>query len=475
MADNGNEYAVVWSQTVNGSSDIMGARVSRSGTLLTPSPINLTSGISGAQTQPAIAWNGTKYLLVWRGNETFTTSDWDIRGRFLDASMNPIGTTATVISAAAEEQSRPTVTSNKSNFLVVWQDMRNAVSPNYYNDLYGALVSSTGTVTPIATAISLADGNQNLPKAASDGANYMVVWEDYRSTSPVVRATRVTSTGSVQDSSGIAMPATSTNQTTPSIWYGNGSYFITWSDYSKISGCRISSSGTPVDIKGIAINSGTKRKQFPSACWDGQNYQIVWEDYRSADPANSDLYATTASSTGVVASYPETALVSSLVPDCAPTIMKSAGFGILFYTTTINYATGLKFVTLEDRTVQEVPTIAAAKQLAPGTLVALSGKVVSAVFTGFYYVQEANRCSGIRVISAGSPTVGNLVDVVGTMSVVDGERQINAGQTTAMGTAGDDALRPLGRPWRLAWRRPAECPDARNHGRARPEQHRPAR
>ena len=381
--------------------------------LITQSAINLTTGILGDQTQPAIAWNGTKYLLVWKGNETFTTSDWDIRGRFLDANMNPIGTTPIIICSTVEDQSYPTVASNRNNFLVVWQDMRNAVSPTYNNDLYGALVSSTGTVTPTATAISLANGDQDAPKAASDGANYMVVWEDYRGTSPTVRATRVTSTGTVQDSSGIAMPATSTNQTAPSIRYGSSSYFFTWSDYSKISGCRVNSSGTLVDTKGIAINSGTKPKLAPSACFDGTNYQVVWEDYRSADVANSDLYTTTISLTGVVASYPETALASGLAPECEPTVMKSGGFGVLFYSGITNYATGIRFITLEDRSIQEVPTIAAAKQLASGTMVALSGKVVTAVFTGFYYVQESNRSSGIRVISSVSPTVGHLVDIVG--------------------------------------------------------------
>jgi len=444
VTDNGAEYAVVWSQLVNGSRDIMGARISRSGVVLTQSAINLTSSISGDQTQPAIAWNGTKYLLVWRGNETFATTDWDIRGRFLDAGMNPIGTTWIVISSAVEDQSNPTVASNRNNFFVVWQDMRNAVSPTYNNDLYGVLVSSTGTVTPTSTAISLASGDQDLPKAASDGTNYMVVWEDHRGTSPTVRAARVTSTGTVQDSSGIAMPATSTNQTTPSIRYANSSYFVTWSDYSKISGCRVNSSGTLVDTKGIAINSGTKAKRASIACFDGTNYQVVWEDYRSADMANSDLYTTTVSSTGVVSSYPETPLASGLTPQYAPTVMKSGGFGALFYSDLTNYATGVRFFTLEDRMIQEVPTVAAVKQLASGTIVALSGKVVTAAFNTFYYVQESNRSSGIKVISNAGPAVGHLVDIVGTVSIVDGERQINAGQSTAMGVAGDDALKPLG-------------------------------
>ncbi|MCX6344206.1 MAG: hypothetical protein NT018_03935 [Armatimonadetes bacterium] len=443
VIDNGTEYAVVWSQIVNSSQDIMGARVSKSGQVLTASPINLTSGISGNQTQPAIAWNGSKYLLTWRGSEAYITTDLDIRGRFLDANMMPIGTTPIVISAASEEQSRPTVASNKTNFLVVWQDSRNALSPNYYNDLYGAMVSSTGTVTQITTAISMAVGNQNLPKAATDGANYMVVWEDYRGATPVIRGTRITSAGSVQDASGIAFPTTTSSQNAPNLCYGNGSYFVIWSESTKISACRLSTAGVLIDSMGIAINTISKTRQSPSACWDGQKYQLVWEDYGSSAATNGDIYITTVSSAGVVTSYPETALVSDVAPQLRPFLFMSGGFGALFFVDYVNYSNSVMCTTLEDRGIQEVASIAAAKELAAGSLIVLSDKVVSAVFPGYFYMQELNRASGIKVVSSAGTAVGNLEDVIGTVSIVDGERQINAGEAIAMGTAGY-ALKPLG-------------------------------
>lgn len=444
VAYNGSEYAVVWSQTVNGSKDILGARISKTGTILTPTPVNLTSDSIGDQTQPAIAWNGSKYLLVWRGSETFTTTDQDIRGRFLDSKLTAQGATPIVICSAAEEQLRPTVSSNGSSFFVAWQDNRNAVSPNYECDLYGAIVSSTGTISANCT-ISLAAGNQSLPKASSDGANYMVVWVDGRGTVPAIRASRVTSAGAVQDSSGIALPTSTVSQSTPNICYGNGSYFVTWAEAVKIWGCRVTSAGALTDAKGITISSGTKTRSSPSACWDGSKYQVIWEDYRSMDSSNSDLYGTTVSSTGIVSALPEMAIVSNLFPQFKPNMFMNSGFGLLFYSNYLNYVYSASFVTLQEQTVQAVNSISEAKQLATGSLVAISGKVVSGSFTGFFYIQEPNRSSGIKVLSSVIPTSGSSVDVVGSISVVDGERQLNASSVSSSYTDfSSSPLKPLG-------------------------------
>lgn len=62
------------------------------------------------------------------------------------------------------------------------------------------------------------------------------------------------------------------------------------------------------------------------------------------------------------------------------------------------------------------------KGMDDGSSVKLGGKVVSARFPGYFYAQEADRSSGIRVNGYANP--GDLVDVQGTMSTVDGERVI---------------------------------------------------
>ncbi|MEN6357079.1 MAG: hypothetical protein ABFD83_08360 [Armatimonadota bacterium] len=441
VADNGSEYAVVWSQTVNGSSDIMAARISHDGEPLCDEPVNITSNYLGEQVEPSIAWNGSRYLVVWSGNETFSTTDWDIRGWFLDSGLNKLSISPLSISTAAEDQVNPCAASNGSSFLVAWEDYRSAVSPNYYTDIYGAVVSSSGAVTAAAT-ISTATGNQLKPQAASNGTNYFVVWEDYRSSARIYGA-RVTSSGTVQDAGGIAMPQVTTSETTPSVCYGGGNYFVTWSDSTRISGCRVSTAGSLLDASGLCIDSGTKPKSSPSACWDGSVYRVVWEDYRSTDSANSDIYYTTVDAGGIVSSSPKIALVSNLVPQLSPKIFYTGSQGLMTYSRLYNYSDCACAVTLHDQPTQEVGTVAEAKCRSAGTVVGLSGKVVTAVFSGYFYIEDLDRISGIKVVSNASVTRDNLVHVIGPISISDGERQINCTELYPMGIA-DDPPTPLG-------------------------------
>lgn len=68
------------------------------------------------------------------------------------------------------------------------------------------------------------------------------------------------------------------------------------------------------------------------------------------------------------------------------------------------------------------PRIADLRMLPEGAPVRIVGKVVSAAFAGFFYAQEPDRCSGIRV--EGSALPGDVVDVTGVLSSVGGERTV---------------------------------------------------
>lgn len=74
--------------------------------------------------------------------------------------------------------------------------------------------------------------------------------------------------------------------------------------------------------------------------------------------------------------------------------------------------------------VAESPTIAYAKGLANATPVALTNKIVTATFANGFYIEEADRSSGILVLGPG-PNPGALVTVGGTLGTnASGERAI---------------------------------------------------
>lgn len=88
--------------------------------------------------------------------------------------------------------------------------------------------------------------------------------------------------------------------------------------------------------------------------------------------------------------------------------------------------------------------------LPDGASVRLSGKVVSAAFDGFFYVQEQNWCGGIRVNGRASP--GDVLEIAGRMTTVGAERAI---EPISIGTLGkQNAPRPLAMPVRSVFRDP---------------------
>jgi len=441
VADNGSEYAVVWSQQVDGKSCILAARVSYAGVVLTPTAVNLTATLYGQQIEPAIAWNGSEYLVAWCGDETYDPSFLDIRGFRLDSALHVKDASPIAICAASEDQTTPSVASNGTKFLVAWEDSRNALAPSYYTDLYGAIVDANGAVAAIASGINISTGDQRNPRAASDATNYYVVWQDYRMGYPLAYGVKVSSAGAV--ATGTAMPATSYSQTAPEVCFGGGYYLVTWTDGMRISGCRVTTAGAVSDPAGINMDSGSAAKGRPSAWWDGAKYQIVWEDYRSQFAGNSDIYYTTVGSNGIVSSDPKPALVADLVPQIAPRIFGDAGSGALFYRRYEGYSNGIRVAPITQQGLQEAPSISAAKLMPSGSLVALRGKVVTAAFAGYFYAEEADRSNAVKVISGVTAHVGDIVDITGVVGTCDGERQITTGSVTAMGVA-SEPLRPLG-------------------------------
>lgn len=443
VADSGTEYAMVWSQKIDGKSCVMGARMSHAGVLLTPTAVNITATLAGQQTEPSIAWNGSEYLVAWCGDETYETTYLDIRGYRLDSSLHVKDTRPIDIGVISEDQTTPYVTSNGSKFLVVWEDSRNALAPTYYTDVFGAIVDAAGLITYIPAGINVSTGNQLAPRAASNGTDFYAVWEDWRAGYPLVYGVKVTATGTVASTTGTAMPATSYQQTTPDICFGGGYYFVTWADYSRISGCRLSTTATISDPSGIAVDTGSAVKNCPNARWDGSKYQVVWEDYRSQFAGNSDIYYTSVGPNGIVSTDPKTALVTDFSPQLKPRIFGDANSGVLFYSRYEAYTNSLCALPLTQQGVQEVASIAAAKFMPTGSLVLLRGKVVTAVFPDCFYAEDADRSSAVRVNSTVITHIGDIVDVTGVVGTSDGERQITTGSVTAMGSAGQP-LRPFG-------------------------------
>ena len=189
---------------------------------------------------PAIASscqnNSCLYLVVWSRK---TSSGFDIYGARInkDGNVFPEDENGFPICAAANDQMFPTIASDGEDFLVVWQDMRSGKRW----DIYGARVTSQGRIldTDVYTdgfPIAIGKYDQVSPALAFDGENYLVVWQGKR---------------------------------TPRLW---NIYYMT---------VPVSKDGeSPVESP-TPLASSSKNQVSPSVAYNGENYLVVWQDFRS--------------------------------------------------------------------------------------------------------------------------------------------------------------------------------------------------
>ncbi len=96
--------------------------------------------------------------------------------------------------------------------------------------------------------------------------------------------------------------------------------------------------------------------------------------------------------------------------------------------------------------ISELECCSEAMDYPDGKLVTLTGKIVTAatgtVRPGFYVV-DSDRSCGIYIMSDALAQEGSIVDVIGTVTTVDGERAILPVTTPIVRTAASPPLRPL--------------------------------
>ncbi|MDQ1519376.1 MAG: hypothetical protein QOI55_449, partial [Actinomycetota bacterium] len=283
VAWDGTNFLVVWDDGRGGdprAGDIFGARVSPSGTLLDPTGF-LISPLAGDQRAPAVAWNGTNFLVVWqeprpKSGDGIVGARVSPAGTVLDPAGIPISTTDTVVA--------PSVASNGSNFLVAFQaNVGGATS------IRAARVNNAGAVLDNpAINVSSAPNGRGEPAVASNGATYFVVWSDTRADPSDIYGARVSAAGNVGDPNGIPLTSASGAQGGPSIAWNGSTYLTAWSD-GDITATRVSSTGTVLDSAGIPISTAVGLQNAPAVGALGSEFFVAWDDFDSSTSSQSDI------------------------------------------------------------------------------------------------------------------------------------------------------------------------------------------
>ncbi|HWI58907.1 MAG TPA: immunoglobulin domain-containing protein, partial [Bacillota bacterium] len=247
----------------------------------------------GGQEKPAVASNGSLYLVVWA--DARGTNGWDIyatrvtpQGRVLDPDGIPICT-------LPQMQGDPAVASDGRDFLVAWNDARSDnVSTSY--DIYGARVTAEGRVLePNGFPICRAPAAQFYPSIAFNGTNYLLAWYDYRSSdSQGVRndiyGARVSPQGVVLDSNSLAICTADDMQWAPGVASWSGEFFVAWDDSRRgLYGARVNEAGTVLPPNGTRISPNFSGYPIRVAA-NPTGYLVVWTDGRDYPNSGNNIY-----------------------------------------------------------------------------------------------------------------------------------------------------------------------------------------
>ncbi len=271
---------VAWTDGRNGATtDIYGARVNRSGMVLDPDGIPIARD-SGNQDEPAVAFDGSEHLVVWR--DAYRDSTGDICGARVTPAGVVLDTLGIPISCAASAQANPSVSFGDSVYLVAWDDSGRTASPN----IYCTRISPAGRVLDTnGIKVCAIDSAQTNPVTAFDGTDFLLSWTDFRNDhhdgyASDIYGARVTQTGLVLDSMGFPVCTAANYQQMPALVRGDSLCLMVCEDHryhGAIFGAQINRDGQVLDRTGFISTSVGYVQLEPCAAFTGSSYVVAWE------------------------------------------------------------------------------------------------------------------------------------------------------------------------------------------------------
>ena len=298
----GTQGYVTWGETVGSgsSSEVRGVRITDSplGILAPYNDIASTGNIvSGGTVAPVHSDDFSLFFTAWADNRNTSSPPYpEIYGARIDYSGNLLSPPNFPISQSSNAETSPAIALCGSRYLVAWADTRGGF-PSY--DIYGSILDSTGSVVIQNIAISNASGKQDSPAIGCDGTNFYVVWSDDRNSNLDIYGTGVNATtGAVQSPGGIQLTSTLSADAHPAIAYSPtaGNYLVVWDvgiavNFAIVSG----STGTEIGSPGVVVRGA----KYPDVTWDGKQFWVV---YQTTSNSDSNIYANPVTTTGIVGS-----------------------------------------------------------------------------------------------------------------------------------------------------------------------------
>lgn len=298
-ATRGSEALLVW----KGNQVARAARIAADGTVLqapfwandVPSP-----GTTLPPLVPAVVGDAAGYSIFARVDPAPSYG----RGVAYHLSPTVVRDSAdTEVNLAASEQREVAVASTASGYLVAWLDNQNVdacpkLPPE--QDLYAVRLDPCGNVLdPYPIAVSARpNASPGFMSVASSADQYALVWAE-----GTIRLARVSTAGLVLDPTPIDVAP---NTTQPPAIASDGKDFLVVFDEPtaaghKLMGRKVDATGTlapaPVEIAGV----GQKQRRRPAVSFNGTRFVVSWDDQYGQDVGGVYALALDGGSVGPVA------------------------------------------------------------------------------------------------------------------------------------------------------------------------------
>ena len=283
-------YLVVWTEVNNydsGNPDIYAVRVRASdGVVLDANRIPVATS-PNIEYQPAAAFDGTNFLVVWNQIGSHAPLVYGTRVRALDGAVldtPSIISRVTAPTTGQPPQYNPAVAFDGTNYLVVWEGhyVVNGVSQFY--GVHGSWVRPSDGQVLNGQSFTLSRTGGPPQLAYTDG-RYLAAWPISSNSQTDIQGVRVDATsGSVLDATALPIATTQGNENHPALAGNGGEFLVTWSGFEgRIGANRIrGSDGARLNGAAGFIVTGSGLTP-PSVVFDGRDYRVLWQDTRAGD------------------------------------------------------------------------------------------------------------------------------------------------------------------------------------------------
>ena len=240
---------------------------------------------AGQQLEPAVAFDGATYLVVW-------TDEREARRRVRAARVTAAGALLDPYGIALGDGRAPDVAFDGTNFLVAFSVDAGITSSwgtlSRAHAIRAARVSPSGVVLDVGgfPVSAAADGDTvSAPAVSSDGGAFLVAWSQWQVGSPgETRFARVTSGGAVLDPGGALIATSPTGA--PAVSFDGAGYLVVWPSAALGNGtetafaARVTPGGAVLDPGGLALGGSNLSVVYgttgPRVAFDGLHHVVVW-------------------------------------------------------------------------------------------------------------------------------------------------------------------------------------------------------